>query len=64
MKWKLIVALAAICIIAAFGVVFVPGIIRPKFLSLPYVLWTGILLTGVLVLLTYLGGRYFPHRED
>lgn len=64
MKWKLLVTLAVVCIVVAYGVVFTPGVIKPKLLSLPYVLWTGIFLTGVLVLLTYLGARYFPHHDD
>lgn len=64
MKWKLLVTLAVLCIVASYGVIFVPGIIRPKFLSLPYALWTGILLTCTLVVLTYLGARHFPYHED
>lgn len=34
-----------------------PGKIEPKVLSLPFTLWTSILITIVLVLLTYLVSR-------
>ena len=34
-----------------------PGKIEPKLLSLPYTLWTSILITVILVLLTYLVSR-------
>ena len=38
-------------------VVLHPGKIDPKLLSMPYTLWTSILITVLLVLLTYLVSR-------
>lgn len=38
-------------------VILHPGKINPKFLSMPYTLWTSILITIILVLLTYLVSR-------
>lgn len=38
-------------------VILSPGKIEPKILSLPFTLWTSLLITIVLVLLTYLVSR-------
>lgn len=43
-------------------VILHPGKINPKLLSMPYTLWTSILITILLVLLTYLVSRL--HDKD
>jgi hypothetical protein len=34
-----------------------PGVIQPKFLSMPFTLWASIIVTILLVLLTYLASK-------
>lgn len=54
----LLVGVAFILVVITFTpVILHPGKINPKFLSMPYTLWTSILITIVLVLLTYLVSR-------
>ena len=33
-------------------------------MTMPYALWMGILLTAVLVTLTFIAQKYFPFKED
>jgi len=54
----LLVGVALVLVAVTFTpVILHPGKIDPKFLSMPYTLWTSILITIVLVLLTYLVSR-------
>jgi hypothetical protein len=54
----LLVGVALILVVITYTpVILHPGKIDPKFLSMPYTLWTSILITIVLVLLTYLVSR-------
>lgn len=63
MKWKLTVALACVLIVMAFAFIFQASVTEPFVLSMPYILWTGILFTALLVALTYIGSKLFPHKE-
>ena len=54
----LLVGVAFVLVVITFTpVILHPGKINPKFLSMPYTLWTSILITILLVLLTYLVSR-------
>ena len=54
----LLVGVAFVSVVITFTpVILHPGKINPKFLSMPYTLWTSILITILLVLLTYLVSR-------
>lgn len=56
--WIIIVAVALILVVITFTpLILSPGRINPKFLSLPYTLWTSMLITVILVILTYVGSR-------
>lgn len=57
-RWYLIVSVALLLIVITFTpVVLSPGKIYPKLFSLPYTLWSGMLITIILVLLTYLASK-------
>jgi hypothetical protein len=54
----LLVGIALVLVAITYTpVILNPGKIDPKFLSMPYTLWTSILITILLVLLTYLVSR-------
>ena len=53
----IVVVAAALVMITFTPLVLSPGKIEPKLLSLPYTLWISIVITVVLVLLTYLASR-------
>jgi len=56
--WQIIVVLALGLVVITFTpLVISPGRIYPKFLSMPYTLWTSVLITLILVILTYAGSR-------
>lgn len=63
MKWKLIVILACLVVILAFAIIFRLHQSGPYLFFTPYILWSGILVTAAMVVLTYLGARYFPHKD-
>lgn len=63
--WKITATVAVILIILTFTpVVIAPGKITPTLFSMPYTLWMSILITFILVVLTYIGGRvHFKDKE-
>ena len=61
--WRITSAAAVILIVVTFTpLVMAPGKINPKLLSMPYTLWVSILITILLVVLTFIGGRI--HLKD
>ncbi|MEN8116458.1 MAG: hypothetical protein ABFS16_05735 [Bacteroidota bacterium] len=61
--WRIVVAMAVILILITFTpLVIAPGQTEPKLFSMPYTLWVSILITILLVVLTYVGGRI--HLKD
>ncbi len=57
-RWYVIVAIVIVLVVVTFSpIILSPGRIEPKFLSLPFTLWSGMLLTIVVVILTYLASR-------
>jgi hypothetical protein len=63
--YNLLIAAAFILSIITFSPLVMPyGIHEPTLLSLPYTLWTGLLVALLLVFLTYLATRVHPGREE
>ena len=61
--WRITAAVAVILILITFTpLVLKPGKIEPKLFSMPFTLWVSILITIMLVILTYIGGRM--HLKD
>lgn len=59
-QWRIIVIAALTLTILAFSpLVLKPGKIEPTLLSMPFTLWVSIVITIVLVILTYIGGRIY-----
>ncbi len=63
-SWRIVVASAILLILLSFGIFFTAGEPAPFLFSLPYVLWSSILITALLVVLTFIGTRVFPFKED
>ena len=63
MKWKILIAGAVGLVLVCFAFIFIPGVKDPSLFSLPYILWTGIIATVLLVVLTYFGSRFFPGKD-
>ena len=63
--WKICVALAIFLTTLTFTPLVIPaGVYQPELLGMPYTLWVSILLTVLLVLLTYVGTRVHPGRNS
>lgn len=66
--WRIIAAAAVFLILLTFTpVIIAPGKTEPRLFAMPYTLWTSILITIILVVLTYLGGRVHlndDHKEN
>lgn len=60
--WRITVAVAVVLIIITFTPLVLTGKIQPKLFSMPFTLWVSMLITIVLVALTYIGGRI--HLKD
>ena len=57
LRYVLVGVALVLTVLTFTPVVLHPGKIDPKLLSMPYTLWTSILITVLLVLLTYLVSR-------
>ena len=63
--WNLYVAAVILIIAITFSpLIIAPGKIDPSVLGMPFTLWTTILTTIALVVLTYLGSRVSPNDEE
>jgi len=62
--WRIIVFCVIIIFLISFLVLFQEGTQLPRFLSLPYIFWNSILMTVLLVILTFIGARNFPFKDE
>lgn len=63
--WKICVALAIMLTGLTFTPLIIPvGVYQPELFGVPYTLWTSVLITVFLVLLTYLGSHVHPGRNS
>ncbi len=63
--WRICVILVVLLIILAYTPLMLPnGIYKPMLLGLPYTLWTSILITMALVVLTYIGSKVHPGSDE
>lgn len=61
--WNLIVFAVLVITIGSFIFLFRENQHTPALWNIPYVFWTGFLVTVLIVLATYLGSRFFPFHE-
>lgn len=64
MGWKVTVAAAILVVLGSFTFLFIAGRTMPYLIGVPYIFWCGILATVILVVLTFIGSRLFPHRDS
>lgn len=63
--WRLCYGGVFVLSVLAFTPLVIPsGVVQPIVLGMPYTLWVGILLTVVLVGLTYVATRLYPVVEN
>ena len=63
--WIICVILVAGLIILAYTPLMLPnGVYKPTILGIPYSLWTSVLITIALVVLTYIGSKVHPGSDE
>ena len=63
--WRITVIAAVLLILLTFTPIVMPaGKIEPKLFSMPYTHWMSMLITIILVVLTYIGGRIYLKDEE
>ncbi len=62
--WRMLVAAVIAVALISFLFVFQIGVTSPRLAGVPYILWSSFLLTVLLVVMTYLGSKIFPYKEE
>jgi hypothetical protein len=63
--WNICIAIAVALALFSFSpLILSHKDIEPKFLAMPFTLWTEMLMAILLVILTYIGGRVHPREEE
>lgn len=62
--WRILVFLVLILTVVSFLFLFREYEVGPTIANVPFVFWTGFLVTVVVVALTFLASWFFPHQES
>lgn len=62
--WNILVSTVAVLSIVSFLFLFEENKVDPTIAKVPFAFWAGFLVTVVIVGLTFLASRFFPHQES
>jgi hypothetical protein len=63
--WRIGTALVVLLVIITYTPLIIPGgVYKPMVLGIPYSLWTSFLITVALVLITYIGSKVHPGKDE
>ena len=63
--WRICTILVPLLIVLAYTPLMIPhGVYKPMILGLPFTLWTSFLITLALVILTFIGAKVHPGRDE
>ena len=62
--WRMLVSAVVAVALISFLFVFRTEITSPRLAGIPYILWSSFLLTVLLVVMTYIGFKLFPYKEE
>ncbi|MEP1085179.1 hypothetical protein [Algoriphagus sp.] len=62
-QWKTLVLLVILLTIGAFLLLFRENKLDPTLAGIPFVFWTGFLVTCLVVFATFLGSKFFPFED-
>jgi hypothetical protein len=62
--WNIIVLSVIALSIGSFLFLFQENKIDPRLGGAPFIFWSSFLVAILLVILTFLGSRFFPHQEN
>jgi len=64
-SWRICIILVLAFIVLGYTPLMIPyGIYKPMIFGIPYTLWTSFLITLALVVLTYIGAKVHPGRDE
>ena len=61
--WNAIIVAVIALAAGSYWLVFEENKLTPELFNIPFIFWSGFLITVLVVLLTYLGSVFFPHEE-
>ena len=61
--WNAIIFVVLALAIGSYWLVFEENKLTPALWNIPFIFWTGFLITVLVVVLTYLGSVLFPHED-
>ena len=62
-QWKSLVLTVILLTVCAFLFLFKENKLEPSLAGIPFVFWTGFLVTSLLVFATFLGSKFFPFKD-
>lgn len=62
--WRILVGLVIAIALVSFLLIFSTGATQPTLGNVPYIFWSSFFLTVLLVVLTYLGSKIFPYKDE
>lgn len=62
-QWKILVFAVIILTVGAFIFLFTENKLEPTLSGIPFVFWTGLLVTILVVFATFLGSKFFPYED-
>ncbi len=62
--WRILVAAVVVVALVSFLFIFRTDVTEPRLGPIPFIFWSSFLLTVVLVVLTYLGSKIFPYKDE
>ncbi len=64
-SWRICTILVLVLVVLGYTPLMIPhGIYKPMIFGIPYSLWTSILVTVALVVLTYVGSKVHTGRDE
>ena len=61
--WNAIIFAVIALPVGSYWLVFEENKLTPELFKIPFIFWTGFLITVLVVMLTYLGSIFFPHED-
>lgn len=62
-QWKTLVLAIIILTVGAFLFLFKENKLEPTLVGIPFVFWSGLLITILVVFATFLGSKFFPFED-
>ncbi len=62
--WRFLVSLVIVLTMASFLIIFKENKLTPSLAGIPFIFWSGFLVTVLVVFATYLASKIFPYMEN